>query len=184
MGAALNAEEFGYLVELLRRFAENDLDPHDAWRLETSCGAVYFTLGRTRRGDEPAEAFRQIEPPSPHRTGRAAHVSDLSAVRSREDVQRVTGEMAADLQGGGTAEWENGALERFLEAYGGVLDCFDGDFANQGETMSWIADKAMPAYKAVVSGGFRRVRSRRESAAGRPRMASHRARSGDQRGGT
>lgn len=62
MSAALSQDEWGYLIELLRRFAENDLDQHDAWRLETSHGAVYLRLSRTPREDEPIEAFRPVEP--------------------------------------------------------------------------------------------------------------------------
>jgi hypothetical protein len=112
MSAGLTAEEWGYLIELLRRLAENDLAQHDAWRFETSHGPVYLRLDRKRRAGETAEAFRPAEPRLRYRTGRAARVSNLSEVSSREDVLRVVGEMTADLEDGGTAESENATLAR------------------------------------------------------------------------
>lgn len=148
---SLSTEEWGYLIELLQRFAENDLDEHDAWRLETSHGAVYVRLSRERGADEPAEAFRRVEPLSPYRTGRGAHVSDLSEVSSRQDVQRVVGEMIADLESGGAAEWENGTLDRFLDAYGRVLDGLDGWFANRGEPMLEQPDWTLVARLLVAA---------------------------------
>lgn len=154
MSAGLNAEEWGYLIELLQRFAENDLDQHDAWRLETSYGPVYVRLSRERGEDEPAEAFRVVGPLSPYRTGRAAHVSDLSGVSSREDVLRIVGEMAADLEGGGAAEWENGTLARFLEAYGGFLSDLDGYFANRRAPMPAQPDWKLLATLLVAASGY------------------------------
>lgn len=154
MSASLSAEEWGYLIELLQRFAENDLDQHDSWRLETSQGAVYLRLSRKRGADEPAEAFRLVEPLSPYRTGRAAHVSDLSEVRSPTDVLRVVGEMTADLESGGAAEWENGTLERFLEAYGGYLDDLGGHFAKRGKPTSAQPDWRLLATLLVAASGY------------------------------
>jgi len=79
MGRALTAAELGYLVKLLQRFAENDLGQHGAWRLNTSDGPVYVRLSRKRTPDEPADAFRPVEPPSPYHTsgggGRALPVA-------------------------------------------------------------------------------------------------------------
>jgi hypothetical protein len=67
MSAALTAEEWWHFAELLQRFAEQDLDQHDAWRLDTSYGPVYVTLTREHPPDEPADAFRPLEPPSAQR---------------------------------------------------------------------------------------------------------------------
>ncbi len=83
MSAGLSAKEWGHLAGLLQRFAENDLE---------------------RAPDEPAVAFRLVEPPTPYRNGRAAHVSNLPEVRSRADVLRVIGEMIADFERSGAAE--------------------------------------------------------------------------------
>jgi len=49
---------------LLQRFAEHDLDQHDAWRLDTSYGPVFVRISRELRPDEPAEAFRRLAGPA------------------------------------------------------------------------------------------------------------------------
>ncbi len=154
MSAGLSAEEWGHLAGLLRRFAENDLDQHDAWRLDTSRGPVYVRLGRERAPDEPAVAFRLVESPTPYRTGRAAHVGNLPEVRSRADVLRVIGEMITDLEGSGAAEWENGTLARFLAAFGNFLNDLGGYFANRGEPMPAQPDWGLPATLLVAATGY------------------------------
>ena len=90
----------------------------------------------------------------PYRTGRFAHVSDFSGAGSREDVLRVTGEMTADLEDGGAAEWENGTLARFLDAYGGVLHGLDGYFANRGEPVPAQPDWRLLARLLVAATGY------------------------------
>jgi hypothetical protein len=154
MSAGLTAEEWGHLVELLQRFTENDLDQHDAWQLDTSYGPVYVRLNRKRAPDEPVDVFRLLQPPSPYRTGRAAHVSDLPQVRSREDALRIVGEMIADYEGTGAAEWENWTLARFLEAFGGFLHDLHGYFANQGKQMPSQPDWALVATLLVAASGY------------------------------
>lgn len=154
MSAALTAEEWGHFAGLLQRFAENDLDQHDAWRLDTFYGPVYVRLTRERPPDEPASAFRPLEPPAPYRTGRTAQVSDLLDVRSRKDVLRVIREMIADYEQSGAAEWENGTLERFLEAFGGFINDLDGYFANHGKPTPAQPDWALLALLLVAATGY------------------------------
>jgi hypothetical protein len=154
MSAELSAEEWGHLVQLLQRFAENELDQQEAWRLDTSSGPVYVKLGRNRAPNEPADAFRLVEPPSPYRTGRSAHVSNLSAVTSREDLLRIMGEIITDFEGSGSAEWENATLARFLPAFGSFLHDLDGYFANRGEPIPAQPDWRLLATLLVAATGY------------------------------
>jgi hypothetical protein len=138
----------------VQRFAENDLDQFDASRIETSHAPVYVKLSRKSGEEEPVQAFRLVEPLSPCRTGRAAQVSDLSGIRSREGVLRVVAEMAADLRDGGAAEWENGTLARFLEAYRSFLGDLDGCFAALGEQVPPQPDWGLLAMLLVAASGY------------------------------
>ncbi len=154
MSESLTADERKLLVTLLQRFAENDLDQHEAWRLETAHGPAYVKMTRKRAADEPADASRPLRAPSPCRTGRPAHVSDLSTVSSRNDVLRIVGEMLADYEGSGASEWENGTLARFLAAFGNFLHDLDGYFANHAEPMPAQPNWALLATLLVAASGY------------------------------
>jgi hypothetical protein len=52
--------EWEQLLGLLRRFAESDLDQHDAWRLDTVYGQVFIRISREPGPGEPATAFRPV----------------------------------------------------------------------------------------------------------------------------
>jgi hypothetical protein len=129
MSGSLTASELEQLRDLLRRFAEHDLDQWDNWRIETSYGPVFVQLTRELEPGVPAAAFTALTRPEPFATGRFAHASD-AAVTSREDVLRVIAEMRHDLAGTGAHEWENPNLEHFLEALQGFLSDLDGYHAN------------------------------------------------------
>jgi len=154
MSESLTADERELLITLLQRFAENDLDQHEAWRLETAHGPAYVKMTRKRAADEPADASRPLRAPSPCRTGRPAHVSDLSTVSSRNDVLRIVGEMLADYEGSGASEWENGTLARFLAAFGNFLHDLDGYFANHAEPMPAQPNWALLATLLVAASGY------------------------------
>ncbi len=66
MNDGLTAGEWEQLITLLERFAEHDLDQHDAWQLQTSHGPVFVRINRQPRPDEPAEAFRRLARPGQH----------------------------------------------------------------------------------------------------------------------
>lgn len=71
-------------------------------------------------------------------------------VETREDFVRFLGEMSLDLRNR-PQEWENGTLERFLEAWAAWVDDLPGWYANRGEEMpeqpDWklLADMVMAA---------------------------------------
>ena len=96
MNDGLAAGEWDQLITLLQRFAEYDLDQHDAWQLETSHGPVFFRVNRQPRPDEPAEAFRRLDTPALQATGRSAQVDAKVHVASR----RALVEMAASGMSG------------------------------------------------------------------------------------
>lgn len=150
----MTAEEWDLLVTMLHRFAENQLDQHEAWRLETSNGPVYVRMTRELAADEAADAFGLLRVMSPYRTGRAAHVNELQAVSSRNDVLRIVREMLADYSGSGASEWENGTLARFLAAFGNFLHDLDGYFANRAEPMPAQPDWALLATLLVGATGY------------------------------
>jgi hypothetical protein len=93
MSAGLSKSEWRQFLALLRRFAEHDLDQFDAWQLDTAYGPVFVQLKRELRVDEPAAAFRHIEPPDDYSTGRAAEAGDPAQVTSRDDLRRFVGQM-------------------------------------------------------------------------------------------
>jgi hypothetical protein len=63
MDEGLTAGEWEQFITLLQRFAEHDLDQHDAWQVDTSFGPVFVRISREPRPDEPAEAFRHLARP-------------------------------------------------------------------------------------------------------------------------
>ena len=62
MSADLSKLEWWQLLKLLRRYAERDLDQFDAWQFDTASGPLFVQLRQELRADEPAEAFRRIDP--------------------------------------------------------------------------------------------------------------------------
>jgi hypothetical protein len=154
MSAGLSKSEWRQLLALLRRFAEHDLDQFDAWQLDTAYGPVFVQLKRELRVDEPAAAFRHIEPPDDYSTGRAAEAGDPAQVTSRDDLRRFVGQMLADFMGSGVLEWENATLERFLEALGGYLGDLDGYFRNRGEAVPDQPDWHLVALLLLAASGY------------------------------
>jgi hypothetical protein len=75
-----------------------------------------------------------------HGTGPFADVApeQVSAVRSADDLVAVVRRMHEDLHDKGEQEWENGTLDRFLEALAAVTE----DRAFDGREPSWadVAD--------------------------------------------
>jgi|tagenome__1003787_1003787.scaffolds.fasta_scaffold16169560_1 hypothetical protein len=57
----------------------------------------------------------------PYDTGRITS-ADPSTVRTRDDLAQFVGAMLRDYEAAGSTEWENGTLERFLDA----LEAFAG----------------------------------------------------------
>jgi hypothetical protein len=83
------------------------------------------------------QAVRQTLGMGPYDTGRFTS-ADPSAVRTRDDLAEFVGQMLRDYQAAGSTEWENGTLERFLDA----LEAFAGARAvdqpeEQQERPSW-----------------------------------------------
>jgi len=68
----------------------------------------------------------------PYDTGRFADAGDLSTLDSNTDVAVVIGRMLSDLTAH-PGEWENGTLERFLEALAGAWHDLAGLYRNRGE---------------------------------------------------
>jgi hypothetical protein len=64
MNDDLTAGEWEQFVTLLQRFAEYDLDQHDAWQVDTGYGPVFVRISREPRPDEPTEAFRRLAGPA------------------------------------------------------------------------------------------------------------------------
>lgn len=107
MSDGLSTGEWDQFIGLLQRFAENDLDQHEAWRLDTRYGPAFVRVTRELPQDESPGVFQPVGMPPIYSTGRSAHVSGLDRVASCEDVQRVIAEMRADLCAAGAREWEN-----------------------------------------------------------------------------
>ncbi len=154
MSAGLSEFEWRQLLELLRRFADHDLDQSDSWQLGTSGGPVFIQLRRELRADERAAAFRHVEPVSGYSTGRAARVGDLETVATRDDLRRVVGQMHSDFVESGVLEWENATLERFLEAMAGYLRDLDGYFHNRDEAIPDQPDWHLVALLLVAASGY------------------------------
>jgi hypothetical protein len=154
MSESLTASEVEHLRALLQRFTDHDLDQFDNWRLDTSYGPVFVQFARERQPGVPAEAFTSLTRPGPVATGRIAHVSDATAVNSREDVLRVIAEMRTDLAGAGVSEWGNPNLERFLEALQGFLADLDGYYANRGQEPPAQPDWGLFATTLIAATGY------------------------------
>ncbi|WP_344171807.1 DUF7660 family protein [Pilimelia columellifera] len=59
-------------------------------------------------------------------------------MRTRDDFATFLDEVSADLRGSGAAEWENGTLERFLDAFAAVAGACTVDPPGQvQERPSW-----------------------------------------------
>lgn len=134
VSARLSDEEFLYLLQLLRRYAETDLDQWDNWRLDTEHGRVFVLIMLRPPPGVPEDAFGEMRIPAAerYRTGRFARTGDPGEVTSGADLARLVGEMSAGLAGGGAAEWENATLGRFL---GALPACFGG----RQDAPSWAA---------------------------------------------
>jgi hypothetical protein len=69
-GGRLTDAELGELARLLARYAANDLDQWENWRIETSHGPVYLLLTRMVMPGWPEEgAFTTVWPLPPHLAG-------------------------------------------------------------------------------------------------------------------
>jgi hypothetical protein len=154
MDDGLSASEWDQFTGLLQRFADNDLDQHEAWRLDTRYGPVFVRVSRELPPDEIAGAYRPVSTPPGYASGRSAHVTSLDRVASRSDVQRVIAEMRADLADTGAREWENPTLESFLGALEGFLRDIPGYFANRGEPVPAQPDWALFARILVAATGY------------------------------
>ncbi len=97
MTARLSDEEFWYLLQMLQRYTETDMDQWDRWRLRTACGPVYVRISRRLPQDEPEQAFRALEVPlaARHRTGRPARP------RQRSRAGQYACQPSADHRGDG-----------------------------------------------------------------------------------
>lgn len=147
-------EPHGALGLLLQRFAEYDLDQHDAWRLDTRHGSVFVRISREPGPGEPADALWPLARPATYATGRPADVDRLEQVASREDVLQVLAQMRSDLAGAGASGWENPTLERFLEAFSGFLGDIDGYFSSRGEQAPAQPSWSLLATLLVAATGY------------------------------
>jgi hypothetical protein len=154
MSAGLSEFEWRQLLELLRRFADHDLDQFDALQLDTSYGPVFVQLRRELRAGEPADAFRRVALVDDWSTGRPARVCDLAGVATREDLRRLVAQMHSDFVESGVLEWENATLERFLEAMAAYLGDLDGYFRNRGESVPDQPDWHLVALLLVAASGY------------------------------
>jgi hypothetical protein len=111
-------------------------------------------LKRELRPDEPAEAFRHVDPASGYSTGRTADAGDLERVATREDLRRFVAQMHADYVESGVLEWENATLERFLEALTRYLGDLDGYFRNRGEPVPDQPDWHLVALLLIAASGY------------------------------
>jgi hypothetical protein len=72
-----------------------------------------------------------------YETGRAADV-DPSRVDTREDFAHFLSAVLADFRATGASEWENGTLDRFLDAFAAFTDARVVDVPEQQqEHASW-----------------------------------------------
>ena len=142
----MSAEESQQFVRLLYRYAESELDQWDNWRLDTEIGPVYVSMSMELLPDWSDRAFDPVPKPGTRwQTGRLAHAGRAGPAASRQDAQRVIAQMRADLAGRGSQEWENPALDRFLEALEAVLDGLPGRLARQGK-----AEPAQPGWALLA----------------------------------
>jgi hypothetical protein len=73
----------------------------------------------------------------PYDTGRFTS-ADPSTVRTRDDLAEFVGRMLRDYQAADSPEWENGTLERFLDALEAFADARQTDRPDEEqERPSW-----------------------------------------------
>jgi hypothetical protein len=70
-----------------------------------------------------------------YETGRAANV-EPSGIETREDFAGFLTAVLADFRATGASEWENGTLDRFLDAFSAFADARVVD-AQEQEQASW-----------------------------------------------
>jgi hypothetical protein len=144
MSENLTASELEQLRTLLQRFAEHDLDQFENLRFDTRYGPVSVLLTRRLPPGWHPWAFTHVPQPPPAKTGRSAHVSNLSTVNSRDGALRVIKELQDDLVGKGASEWENPNLERFLH----------GHDADRGQQPSAQPDWSLFATALAAAAGY------------------------------
>jgi hypothetical protein len=88
-------------------------------------------------------------------TGRAAAVewSRVDAVETRQDVVAIVEAMLADLQAA-PDDWENGTVQRYLEALAATLNALDRLYANRGEPIPATATWRQVAQALVMASGY------------------------------
>lgn len=151
----MSENEWHQLAGLLYRYAETELDQSGNWRLDTCCGPVWLSVRRELAPDWPDEAFDPLPRPGASReTGRFADVSGAGQVASREDVQRVIAQLRADLAGRGSQEWENPALDRYLEALEAVLHSLPARLAHEGRPEPAQPGWALIAQILIAATGY------------------------------
>jgi hypothetical protein len=89
----------------------------------------------------------------PYDTGRSAETSDLDQVASPADVARIANEMLNDLEAH-PGEWENAALERFLDALSRSLEGLPQLYRNLGETFPDPPSWQLFAKALVMASGY------------------------------
>jgi hypothetical protein len=151
----MSEEEAGHLARLLYQYAETELDQFDNWRLDTAHGPVYVSMTRALLPGRSEQAFDRVPQPGTRpETGRFAAVSGVDQVVSRQDVQQVIAQMRADLAGRGWQEWENPALDKFLEAFEALVDGLPARLARQRKTETAQPDWAVLAQLLVAATGY------------------------------
>jgi hypothetical protein len=96
-------------------------------------------VGAAAHADEADDAADEIRQHGPmaYETGRATHV-DPSSVQTREDVAEFLSDVLADFRSTGASKWENGTLDRFLDAFAAYVNsrlAFEPDYDQ--ERASW-----------------------------------------------
>ncbi|HYZ52125.1 MAG TPA: hypothetical protein VE733_01245 [Streptosporangiaceae bacterium] len=89
----------------------------------------------------------------PYDTGRFAEVGDLGQVTSHMDVAQIVQRMLSDLLAH-PDEWENPALDRFLEALAASLEALPDAYANRGEQFPKSPTWETPAEALVMASGY------------------------------
>lgn len=91
--------------------------------------------------------------PDPYDAGRFAEVSGLDQVDSHLDVAGIVQQMVTDLRQH-PDEWENGTLERFLDALAALLEALPSLYANRGEQAPAQPTWQMVAETLVKASGY------------------------------
>jgi hypothetical protein len=92
---------------------------------------------------------------SRYETGRSADIpdADLAEVASHADVARIVEQMLADLRAH-PDEWEDGTLERFLDALAAAFEALPPLYANRGEPMPNQPTWKLIAEVLVMASGY------------------------------